>query len=146
MLQLKRLPPLPVFCVAALVYTAPGLLPERVPVPLDQLADMGAWKPDPTVRVAVSNRLLSDVVLQFAPWDAEIRRAFGLGRVPWRNAYADGGSPLFANPPAALLSPFTWPRLLWGEAGPSPPFSDFSSVASGPTGWLAKWVRTTALR
>jgi len=49
-----------VFGLAALIYTGMGFMPGRVLVPLDQMADAGAWKPDPRVRVSVSNRLLSD--------------------------------------------------------------------------------------
>lgn len=105
----------PVFL--ALLLAGPGLLPGRVLAPLDLLRDIDAWKDDPTVRVAVSNRLLSDVVEQFIPWDTEIRRLLSRGEFPWINRYAGDGAPLFANPQAALFSPFTWPRLLAGTSG-----------------------------
>ena len=106
---------LPVFLT--LVLAGPGLLPGRVLAPLDLLRDMDAWKDDPTVRVAVSNRLLSDVIEQFIPWDTEIRRLMSRGEFPWINRYAGDGAPLFANPQTALFSPFTWPRLLLGTSG-----------------------------
>lgn len=106
-----------IFAIAALAFTGLGFLPGHVLVPLDLLADEGAWKPDPDARVPVSNRLLSDPVLQFVPWDEAARRAIRSGEVPWRNPYSDEGSPLFANAQAALLSPFTWPRLLFGIKG-----------------------------
>lgn len=101
----------------ALLVAGPGMLPGRVLAPLDLLRDIDAWKDDPTVRVAVSNRLLSDVIEQFIPWDVEIRRMLDRGEVPWVNRYAGDGAPLFANPQTALFSPFTWPRLLAGTRG-----------------------------
>lgn len=106
---------LPVFL--ALLLAGPGLLPGRVLAPLDLLRDIDAWKDDPTVRIAVSNRLLSDVVEQFIPWDTEIRRLLSRGEFPWINRYAGDGAPLFANPQTAVFSPFTWPRLLAGTSG-----------------------------
>lgn len=109
-------PPL-VFATAALIYVGPGLLPGHVVVPLDLLRDTGAWKPDPTTRYLVSNSLLSDVVLQFVPWDAATRRLLAHGEMPWVNQFAGEGSALFANPQAALFSPFTWPRLAFGLWG-----------------------------
>jgi hypothetical protein len=101
----------------SLFYVGPALLPGRVLIPLDLLRDTGAWKPDPTVRVPVSNRLLSDVVLQFVPWDRQVRRRLEASHMPWTNPYAGRAQPLWANPQTALLSPFTWPRLLFGLAG-----------------------------
>ncbi len=106
-----------VFALAALGYTAIGFLPGRVLLPLDHLSDTGAWKPDPTVRLPVANRLLSDAVVQFHAWDEAMRRALGARELPWCNPYADEGAPLFANPQAALLSPLTWPRLVFGVRG-----------------------------
>ncbi len=106
-----------VFALAALVYTGAGFLPGRVLLPLDLESDFGAWKRDPARRQVVSNRLLSDVVLSFVPWDVEARRLLGEGRMPWVNRWTGEGGPLFANPTAALLSPFTWPRLVLGLKG-----------------------------
>lgn len=101
----------------AVLFAGPGMLPGRVLAPLDLLRDIDAWKDNPTVRVAVSNRLLSDVIEQFIPWDVEIRRMLDRGEVPWINRYAGDGAPLFANPQTAIFSPFTWPRLLAGTRG-----------------------------
>ncbi len=105
------------FIAVALLYTVHGMLPRRVLVPMDIPRDFIAWKGDPSIRVRVSNSLLSDVALQFAPWDAEAARQLRSGAFPWRNRFAADGAPLFANPQAALLSPFTWPRLLFGLHG-----------------------------
>ena len=93
------------------------MLPGRRLVPLDIPRDYLAWKHDPAVRVRVSNSLLSDVPLQLAPWDSEARRLLAGGEMPWRNRFTGDGEHLFANPLAALLSPFTWPRLLFGLRG-----------------------------
>jgi hypothetical protein len=105
------------FCAVALIYTLPGMLPNRRLVPADIPRDRLAWKGDPSIRVRVSNSLLSDVPLQLIPWDVESRRLIARGEVPWRNRFAGTGGHLFANPLAGLLSPFTWPRLLFGLSG-----------------------------
>ncbi len=105
------------FVLLALLYCGAGLLPGRVLGPVDMVADAGAWKGDLVSRVRVSNSLLSDVVTQFMAWDAETLRLLRLGEMPWRNRWAGEGAPLFANPQTALLSPFTWPRLLFGDTG-----------------------------
>jgi hypothetical protein len=68
-------------------------------------------------RVVVSNSLLSDVVLQFYPWDTATQAELRAGRFPWVNRLAGEGEPLWANPQAALMSPFTWPRLALGIKG-----------------------------
>lgn len=109
--------PFVVFAAVALFFTWRGFLPGRVLAPLDLIADYGAWKADPLERHLVSNHLLSDVVLQFRPWDVEARRLLRRREFPWVNSYSGDGSPLFANPQTALLSPFTWPRLLLGARG-----------------------------
>jgi hypothetical protein len=105
------------FGFVALLYTLHGLLPGRLLVPADLPRDFLAWKGRSDVRVRVSNSLLSDVALQFVPWDVESRRLLGAGEWPWRNRFAGEGAPLFSNPQAALLSPFTWPRQIAGLRG-----------------------------
>jgi hypothetical protein len=92
-------------------------MPGRVFAPVDLVSDAGAWKGDLTSRVPVSNSLLSDVPMQFMAWDAEALRLMRGGELPWRNRWAGEGGPLFANPQTALLDPFTWTRLLFGDAG-----------------------------
>src|SRR5258708_6153224 len=105
------------FLTVALLYCAAGLMPGRVFAPVDLVSDAGAWKGDLTSRVPVSNSLLSDVPMQFMAWDAESLRLMRGGELPWRNRWAGDGGPLFANPQTALLDPFTWPRLLFGDVG-----------------------------
>ncbi|HUP59243.1 MAG TPA: hypothetical protein VNA69_02360 [Thermoanaerobaculia bacterium] len=105
------------FLIIASIYVAPGFLPGRTFAPLDIPLDLGAWKSDAAQRVRPANSLLSDVVVQFIPWDAEIRRLIAQGEVPFVNRFAGDGAPLFANPQTAMFSPFTWPRLLFGLDG-----------------------------
>jgi hypothetical protein len=106
-----------IFLGIALLYAGPGLLPGRTFAPLDIPLDFDAWKHDPTQRVRVSNTLLTDVVVQFVPWDREIVRLAAAGEWPWTNRWAGDGGPLFANPQTALFSPYIWPRLLFGLDG-----------------------------
>lgn len=105
------------FFLIAMIYVAPGFLPGRTFAPLDIPRDLGAWNPDPAHRIRPANSLLSDVVVQFIPWDHEIRRMLAHGELPWVNRFAGEGAPLFANLQTALFSPFTWPRLLFGLDG-----------------------------
>lgn len=105
------------FSAAALIYCGAGLVPGRRLVPIDGLRDLGAFQPDLAARTRASNRLLSDVTLQFIPWDAAARRAVASGQIPWRDTDSGNGAPLFANPQAALLYPLTWLRLLAGFRG-----------------------------
>ena len=106
-----------VFALAAALFTAKGFLPGRVFLPLDLVLDYGAWKHDPNVRVRVSNSLLSDSILEFRPWDHEVRRLVASRQFPWRNVWAGGGQHLFANPEASLLFPLTWLRVAMGDRG-----------------------------
>src|SRR5205814_9520284 len=103
-----------------------------------------AWKKDPNVRVRVSNSLLSDVVTQFIPWDVEASRLMRAGEMPWRNVWAGEGAPLFANPQTALLSPFTWPRLLFGLRGWAICAMLRMIVAGLAMTWLARAMGATA--
>jgi hypothetical protein len=103
--------------LASAFYVLPGLVPGRVFLPMDLLSDLDAWKPDPAERRLVSNRLLSDVVLQFVPWNAAVRDRLARREAPWVNPLQGDGAPLFANPQVALLSPFTWLPLAFGDTG-----------------------------
>lgn len=101
----------------SLLFTAPGMLPRRVLAPVDMISDFGLWKPDVFERRSVSNGLLSDVVLQFVPWDAEIARRLRAHELPYTDVWSDGGRPLWSNPQTALLCPTTWPRIAFGLSG-----------------------------
>ncbi|HEX7254273.1 MAG TPA: hypothetical protein VF376_15440, partial [Thermoanaerobaculia bacterium] len=106
-----------VIACAALVYSGPGFLPGRILLPADLIREPGVWKKDPLERRPVSNRLLSDPVLQFHPWDTAVRRWLARGEVPFVNPFAGEGQALLANPQAALLCPLTWPRIVLGPRG-----------------------------
>lgn len=101
----------------ALLMTFPGFLPGRVLLPLDHPRDQGIWKPDPNSRYDISNKIVSDPIYEYLAWDREIRRLLQSGEMPWRNQWAADGAHLYANPETALLFPFTWPRLLFGDRG-----------------------------
>jgi hypothetical protein len=101
----------------ALLMTFPGFLPGRVFLPIDHPRDLGAWKPDPQARYEISNKIVSDPIYEYLAWDREVRRLLEAGEMPWRNGWAGDGAHLFANPETALLFPFTWPRLVFGDRG-----------------------------
>src|SRR5207237_1031369 len=105
------------FGAIAAIYVLPGMIPGRILAPADVPRDLIAWKGAGATRVRVSNSLLSDVPAQNIAWDAEARRHLVNGELPWRNEFSADGEHLFANPITALLSPFTWPRLLFGLHG-----------------------------
>lgn len=48
---------------------------------------------------------LNDAIFQFLPWELEVRHALSAGRLPFWSNLVDGGSTLWANPQAAVLSP-----------------------------------------
>jgi hypothetical protein len=48
---------------------------------------------------------LNDAVFQFVPWEAAVRDAIGAGRLPLWSDRIDGGSSVWANPQAQVLSP-----------------------------------------
>lgn len=133
------------FVALSLLYTAPGMLPGRRLVPLDIPNDYLAWKHDPAVRVRVSNSLLSDVPLQLVPWDTEARRLLARGEMPWRNRYTGDSEHLFANPLAAQLSPFTWPRLMFGLRGWAWTVALKLLVAALSMFWLARALRLSEI-
>ncbi|HEY6214678.1 MAG TPA: hypothetical protein VIW45_20435, partial [Vicinamibacterales bacterium] len=105
------------FAAVALLFTADGFRPHHVMLPLDLPRDAGAWKIDPNQRVVVSNKLLSDAVLEFHAWDIEVRRDLARGEFPWRNRFAGNGAHLFANPESGLLFPLTWLRIAMRDRG-----------------------------
>jgi hypothetical protein len=115
--------------------------PGKLLVPADLPRDLVAWKQNRVTRVRVSNSLLSDVALQFIPWDVQAQRALRQHRMPWRNPLASDGAPLFANPQTALFSPFTWPRLLLGLRGWA--WSIYLKLLAGSLAmfWLARELR-----
>jgi len=87
-----------------LAVLAPFLVSSALLVPTATLAEQvpGAPVEGP---VDPYDRGLNDAVLQFFPWEAEVRRAFAAGRLPLWSDALDGGSGLWGNPQAQVLSP-----------------------------------------
>lgn len=87
-----------------LAVLAPFLFSSKLLVPTATLAEQipGAPVEGP---VDPYDRGLNDAVLQFFPWEAEVRRAFAAGRLPLWSDALDGGSELWGNPQAQILSP-----------------------------------------
>jgi hypothetical protein len=126
------------FAILAAVLTFTAFLPSRAPLPVDLPRDYAAWKPDPHTRFVISNKDLSDPICEYLSWDHEIRRRIAAGQLPWRNAFAGDGAHLFANPETALLTPLTWPRIVFGDRGWA--LTIFLKVFLGGLGmwWLAQ--------
>ena len=61
-----------------------------------------------------TNRVLAtgDILLYFYPYRDFVANALREGRIPFWNPYLFGGTPLLANPQAAVLYPLHWP-LIW---------------------------------
>jgi hypothetical protein len=59
----------------------------------------------PSSTMAENHNILNDAVYQFIPWESEVRRALGAGRLPLWSDRLDGGSSPWVNPQAGVLSP-----------------------------------------
>jgi hypothetical protein len=102
------------FIPLTLLWFAPCWLTGRSPAPLTYLfAQMVPWNQLGIVErwvapiFVVHNTLLSDVVLQFLPWREVVTEAWLHGHLPLLNRFAGAGSPVWANPQAAVLAPTT---------------------------------------
>jgi hypothetical protein len=87
-----------------LLFLLPWLLSSSdVLAPTDILRDMIPEAP----RLPAANRhnLLNDSLLQFLPWEIEIRHALRDGRLPLWSDTLEGGSSPWVNPQAGVLSP-----------------------------------------
>ena len=63
------------------------------------------FRGSPQVESDPNHAKLNDAVFQMVPWEAEVRAAIGAGRFPLWSDRIDGGSSLWANPQAQVLSP-----------------------------------------
>ncbi|MCZ7652479.1 MAG: YfhO family protein [Thermoanaerobaculia bacterium] len=102
----RRLPArvLGVVALAPWLLLAPWLFGERLLVPTAALAGAVPGSaplepPDPF------DAALNDAVYQLLPWELEVRHALAGGRLPLWSDLLDGGSNLWANPQAQVLSP-----------------------------------------
>lgn len=98
------------FVPMTLIWFAPYWLTGRTPTPLQYLfAQIAPWKSAGPVPSAFLTRnvLMSDVVTQFLPWREVVSDSWRRGELPLLNPFAGAGSPLWANPQAAVLAPVT---------------------------------------
>jgi hypothetical protein len=96
------------FIPLTVVWYAPFWLTGGTPAPIDFLF----WKVTPWSAIAPrdfgpGNNLLSDATMQFLPWRELVVDAWRHGQFPLLNRFAGSGSPLWANPQAAVLFPLT---------------------------------------
>ncbi len=88
---------LPILLVASYVISG------RILVPTLALSRNIPGAPPSTA--ASHHTVLNDAVYQFIPWEIEVRRAYGAGRLPLWSDSLDGGSSPWANPQAGAASP-----------------------------------------
>ncbi|HSK78117.1 MAG TPA: hypothetical protein VLQ45_16815, partial [Thermoanaerobaculia bacterium] len=88
----------------AVLMVSPWLLSDRIMVPNDEaiLNNVPGTVPVPELD---RHGLFNDIPLQLLPWEFEVRRAYGEGRLPLWSDLLDGGSSPWVNPQAAVLSP-----------------------------------------
>lgn len=80
----------------------PWMTSERLLAPTDLLARQ---LPGIEAEVTVPHEELNDALYQFLPWEAEVRHSLAEHRLPFWSDLIDGGSDLWANPQAQVLSP-----------------------------------------
>jgi len=93
------------FLTIAIGFVAPGIVPGRITVDVDEVARGYPFRPmfdDVTVR----NPLTNDTTKLFLPWMQTVREEFALGNLPLWNRYSFAGYPLLANGESAPFSPF----------------------------------------
>lgn len=95
--------------LAPWVLLAPWLFGDRLLVPCELLAGQ---VPDVARDARPAGdpygQQLSDAVLQFLPWELEVRHALAGRRLPLWSDRLDGGSSPWSNPQAGVLSPIAW--------------------------------------
>ena len=92
----------------ALLFQAPGLLPGRVAVPMDQLLVFAPWHSSHPAADPPAHG--GDPLLQQLPWRHWMQQELAAGRFPLWAAAPGGGMPLFASMQPGVLSPL---HLLW---------------------------------
>ncbi|MGE5234368.1 MAG: YfhO family protein [Acidobacteriota bacterium] len=92
--------------LAPWVLLAPWLFGDRLLVPVDFLSRQVPDVPQPLAESELRyGSQLSDPVLQFLPWELEVRHALAARRLPLWSDLLDGGSSPWSNPQAGVLSP-----------------------------------------
>jgi hypothetical protein len=101
-LRIHRSVVLAAFAVPIL-FLSPWMVQDRLLLPTVPLAR--ALPGAPAVEDNDPHAMLNDAVYQFLPWEAEVRRALGSGRLPLWSDRIDGGSSPWSNPQACVLAP-----------------------------------------
>lgn len=91
----------------ALLAVGPWLVSDRLMVPLDETIrnNVPGVPGGETLADPDRHGLFNDVILQLLPWEMEVRRSIGSGRLPLWSDRLDGGSSPWVNPQAGVLSP-----------------------------------------
>ncbi|MFL6197332.1 MAG: YfhO family protein [Thermoanaerobaculia bacterium] len=89
--------------ITPILVLAPWLSGLQLLSPVDILQDNLPGAP----AIAVSHKydLQNDVLFQILPWELETRHAFAAGRLPFWSDALEGGSSVWSNPQAGVLSP-----------------------------------------
>jgi len=82
---------------------APWLSPDRILVPTGPLSRIPGTTA--TAEPSSPHDIFNDIVYQFMPWEVEVRRELGRGRLPLWSDLIGGGATLWSNPQAGVLSP-----------------------------------------
>ncbi|MGK2859726.1 MAG: YfhO family protein [Thermoanaerobaculia bacterium] len=93
------------FLALSIAFVSPGLLPDRITVPVDEVARGYPYR-GVVGEVAPKNPLTNDTARLFLPWHHVVREELGAGRLPLWNRYSFSGYPLLGNGESAPFSPF----------------------------------------
>lgn len=100
------------FALVVLIYLWPVLVGGGMLAPLTGLYYVTPWQAFAPHDIAdYTNLALEDALLTLYPWSFLAREMIHSGTFPAWNPHAFGGTPFFANPEVAWLSPFSLP--LW---------------------------------
>lgn len=93
------------FLAIAIAFVGPGLLPDRITVPVDEVARGYPYR-GVVGEVTPKNPLTNDTAKLFLPWHQIVREELAAGRLPLWNRYSFSGYPLLGNGESAPFSPF----------------------------------------
>ena len=97
------------FALVVVVYLWPALTGDNPLLPASVLYQLAPWTGVAPGDIAnYYNPSLVDVPVSYYPWDVLARHYVHAGTFPAWNPYVFAGTPFFANPEVAWLSPFTW--------------------------------------
>ncbi|MCM2315311.1 MAG: YfhO family protein [Thermoanaerobaculia bacterium] len=93
------------FLAISVAFVGPGLLPDRITVPVDEVARGYPYR-GVVGEVTPKNPLTNDTAKLFLPWHQVVREELAAGRLPLWNRYSFSGYPLLGNGESAPFSPF----------------------------------------